>query len=703
MSKDFKMAREVTMEHIRNIGIIAHIDAGKTTITERILYYTGITYKIGEVHEGTATMDWMQQERERGITITAAATTTSWNGYSINIIDTPGHVDFTAEVERSLRVLDGGVVVFDAVAGVEPQSETVWRQADRYSVPRICFVNKMDRAGADLQRTCKMMVDRLDASPAIIQLPIGEEQEFKGVIDLIDMSAWLFEGDKGEESVRSEIPADLFADAESARDTLVEKVGEVDDQIMISYIEGHEVNSHELRAALRRATLNNLLTPVLCGSALRNKGLQNLLDAVTGFLPSPLDVPPIIATVVNGKEEEEEEEELKPTDDAPLSGLAFKIVSDPYVGRLAYVRVYRGVLKAGETILNTTTGERERVGRLLRMHANEREEVDAIYAGGIGAAIGLKKTSTGDTLCDLIAPVLLESITFPEPVMSVSLEPASKEDQDRMGITLSKMSEEDPTFRWRFDEETGQTIISGMGELHLEVIVDRMLQEHRVDASVGRPEVSYREAIGKPATAEGRFVRQSGGRGQFGVVEIEIEPLEGEGYEFENRLVGGSVPREYVPAVKQGIKEALASGPLAGYPVLGVKVALVDGAFHPVDSSELAFKAAGSIALREAIRKASPYLLEPVMKIEIRVPDEHLGSVIGDLNGRRGQVLGTEAFGKLQVITARIPLGETFGYSTDIRSLTQGRATHSMEFDSYQQAPKSIVGELTRQSVGAPA
>ena len=693
------MAREVTMEHIRNIGIIAHIDAGKTTVTERILYYTGVTYKIGEVHEGTATMDWMEQERDRGITITAAATTASWDGHTINIIDTPGHVDFTAEVERSLRVLDGGVVVFDAVAGVEPQSETVWRQADRYSVPRICFVNKMDRSGADLQRTCEMMVDRLDASPAIIHLPIGSEQDFEGVIDLIDMAAWVFEGDKGEVSVRTEIPAELLEEAVAARDVLVEKVGEVDDQIMLSYIEGRDVNADELRAALRRATLDSLLSPVLCGSALRNKGLQNLLDAVIGFLPSPLDVPPVIASIVDS----EEEVELKVTDDAPLSGLAFKIVTDPYVGRLAYVRVYRGVLRAGETILNTATGDRERVGRLLRMHADEREEVDAIYAGGIGAAIGLKKTSTGDTLCDQKHPVLLESITFPEPVMSVSLEPTSKEDQDRMGTTLSKMGEEDPTFRWRFDEETGQTIISGMGELHLEIIVDRMLKEHRVDASVGRPEVSYREAIGKPAAAEGRFVRQSGGRGQFGVVEIEIEPLEGEAYEFENRLVGGSVPREYVPAVKQGIKEALDSGPLAGYPVLGVKVALVDGAFHQVDSSEMAFKAAGSIALREAVRRAAPYLLEPVMKIEIRVPDEHLGSVIGDLNGRRGQVQGTEAFGKLQVITALVPLGETFGYSTDIRSLTQGRATYSMEFDSYQQAPKSIVAELTRQSVGAPA
>ena len=693
------MAREVTMEHIRNIGIIAHIDAGKTTVTERILYYTGVTYKIGEVHEGTATMDWMEQERDRGITITAAATTASWDGHTINIIDTPGHVDFTAEVERSLRVLDGGVVVFDAVAGVEPQSETVWRQADRYSVPRICFVNKMDRSGADLQRTCEMMVDRLDASPAIIHLPIGSEQDFEGVIDLIDMAAWVFEGDKGEVSVRTEIPAELLEEAVAARDVLVEKVGEVDDQIMLSYIEGRDVNADELRAALRRATLDSLLSPVLCGSALRNKGLQNLLDAVIGFLPSPLDVPPVIASIVDS----EEEVELKVTDDAPLSGLAFKIVTDPYVGRLAYVRVYRGVLRAGETILNTATGDRERVGRLLRMHADEREEVDAIYAGGIGAAIGLKKTSTGDTLCDQKHPVLLESITFPEPVMSVSLEPTSKEDQDRMGTTLSKMGEEDPTFRWRFDEETGQTIISGMGELHLEIIVDRMLKEHRVGASVGRPEVSYREAIGKPAAAEGRFVRQSGGRGQFGVVEIEIEPLEGEAYEFENRLVGGSVPREYVPAVKQGIKEALDSGPLAGYPVLGVKVALVDGAFHQVDSSEMAFKAAGSIALREAVRRAAPYLLEPVMKIEIRVPDEHLGSVIGDLNGRRGQVQGTEAFGKLQVITALVPLGETFGYSTDIRSLTQGRATYSMEFDSYQQAPKSIVAELTRQSVGAPA
>jgi elongation factor G len=693
------MAREVTMEHIRNIGIIAHIDAGKTTVTERILYYTGVTYKIGEVHEGTATMDWMEQERARGITITAAATTASWNGHTINIIDTPGHVDFTAEVERSLRVLDGGVVVFDAVAGVEPQSETVWRQADRYSVPRICFVNKMDRSGADLQRTCEMMIDRLDASPAIIHLPIGSEQDFKGVIDLIDMAAWLFEGDKGEVPVRTEIPEELLAEAVAARDVLVEKVGEVDDQIMLSYIEGRDVTADELRVALRKATLDSLLSPVLCGSALRNKGLQNLLDAVISFLPSPLDVPPVIASVVGS----EEEVELKVTDDAPLSGLAFKIVTDPYVGRLAYVRVYRGVLRAGETILNTATGDRERVGRLLRMHADEREEVDAIYAGGIGAAIGLKKTSTGDTLCDQKNPVLLESIIFPEPVMSVSLEPTSKEDQDRMGTTLSKMGEEDPTFRWRFDEETGQTIISGMGELHLEIIVDRMLKEHRVGASVGRPQVSYREAIGKPAAAEGRFVRQSGGRGQFGVVEIEIEPLEGEAYEFENRLVGGSVPREYVPAVRQGIKEALDSGPLAGYPVLGVKVALVDGAFHQVDSSEMAFKAAGSIALREAVRRAAPYLLEPVMKIEIRVPDEHLGSVIGDLNGRRGQVQGTEAFGKLQVITALVPLGETFGYSTDIRSLTQGRATYSMEFDSYQQAPKSIVAELTRQSVGAPA
>ena len=688
------MPRPFEIERVRNIGIIAHIDAGKTTVTERVLYYTGITYKIGEVHDGTATMDWMEQERERGITITAAATSAEWNDHMVNIIDTPGHVDFTAEVERSLRVLDGGVVVFDAVAGVEPQSETVWRQADRYAVPRICFVNKMDRVGADFERTQRMMVDRLEANPVAVQLPVGSEADFSGVIDLTEMVYWTFGGEKGETAEENEIPAALLAEATAAREALVEQIGNVDDQIAISYIEGHDVNGHELRTAIRRATLNSAITPVLCGSALKNKGLQPLLNAVIDYLPAPTDVPPIY-----GRDPRDESQvELAPSDEAPLSAIAFKIVSDPYVGRLAYLRVYSGVLHSGGTIWNGGKGRRERIGRLLRMHADEREEIDAIYAGGIGAAVGLKQTFTGDTLSAVDSPVLLENITFPEPVISVALEPRSKPDQERMADALTKLSEEDPTFHWRFDDEAGQTIISGMGELHLEVIVDRMRREHRVEANVGRPQVSYREAIRRPATAEGRFVRQTGGRGQFGVVELTIEPgTRGTGFVFENRVVGGSVPREYVSAVRQGAQEALDSGPIAGYPVLDVAVTVIDGASHAVDSSELAFKNAAILGMREALRRADAVLLEPLMRIEVRVPKDHFGAVVGDLNGRRGHLVHQESMGKTQIVTATLPLAETFGYSTELRSLTQGRATHSLEFDRYEPVPVSVSAALTER------
>ncbi|KAA0224116.1 elongation factor G, partial [bacterium] len=586
----------------------AHIDAGKTTVTERVLYYTGVTYKIGETHEGTAIMDWMEQERERGITITSAATTAMWNDHNINIIDTPGHVDFTAEVERSLRVLDGGVVVFDSVAGVEPQSETVWRQADRYGVPRICFVNKMDRTGANFQRTLDMMVDRLGTNPVPVQLPAGAEADFSGCIDLVEMCFWYFGGEKGGTPERREIPPELQEVARAGREKLIESIGGVDDQIMISYIEGHEITGHELKTAIRRATIANLATPVLCGSALKNKGVQPLLDAVVDYLPSPVEIPP-----VQGFDPKHGGEVVRrPDDNEPLSAIAFKIVSDPYVGRLAYVRVYSGVMKQGESILNASKGERERIGRIVRMHANQREEVDAVYAGGIAAAVGLKKTFTGDTICSLEHPVVLESISFPEPVIRVALEPKTKDDQDKMGDALMKLSEEDPTFHWTFDEEAGQTLISGMGELHLEVIVDRMLREYKVAANVGRPQVSYREAITRHATAEGRFVRQTGGRGQFGVVQLEVEPLErGQGFVFENKIVGGAVPREYINPVQEGVREALQSGVLAGYPILDVKVSLLDGSYHPVDSSEMAFKNAGSIGFKEAARKAGSVILEP--------------------------------------------------------------------------------------------
>jgi len=692
------MPGQVEIERIRNIGIIAHIDAGKTTVSERVLFYTGKTYKIGETHEGAAVMDWMEQERERGITITSAATTCEWLGHTINLIDTPGHVDFTAEVERSLRVLDGGVVIFDAVAGVEPQSETVWRQADRYAVPRIAFVNKMDRLGANYQRTLDMMVERLGANPVAIQIPVGSESDFDGCVDLVEMCWWWFGGEKGDKPERRDIPAHMAADVEAARERMIEAIGNVDDQIAISYLEGHEIGTHEMKTALRRATINNLATPVLCGSALKNKGVQLMLDAVVEYLPAPIDIPPVKG--VDPKHGGDVERHA--SDEDPMSAIAFKIVSDPYVGRLAYVRVYSGVLKAGENVYNSTKGERERIGRLLLMHANQREEAQEIHAGGIGAAVGLKKTFTGDTLSAQDDPVILENITFPEPVIRVALEPKSKEDQEKMGDALMKLGEEDPTFHWTFDEEAGQTLISGMGELHLEVIVDRMLREHKVAANVGRPQVSYREAIAGTAKAEGRFVRQSGGRGQYGVVELEVEPLErGQGFVFENKVVGGSVPKEYIPAVGQGAKEALQSGILAGYPVLDVKVTLLDGSYHPVDSSEMAFKNAGSIGVKEAARKAGIMILEPIMKVEVRAPEDYFGSVVGDINSRRGMIMGTEAMGKTQIVHAMVPLAETFGYSTDLRSLSQGRASYSMEFDHYEEVPKNIAASLTKQAAAS--
>jgi elongation factor G len=702
------MARTVPIERIRNIGIIAHIDAGKTTVTERILYYTGRTYKIGEVHEGTAVMDWMEQERERGITITAAATTAEWKGHQINIIDTPGHVDFTVEVERSLRVLDGGVVVFDAVAGVEPQSETVWRQADKYHVPRICFVNKMDRTGADFWRTVSMIDERLGAKPIVVQIPMGSEAEFAGVIDLIDMKAWTFTGERDDAPQETEIPA---AHAEAARewhDKLIESLGEVDEQVMISYIEGHKLTNHEIHAALRRATLSTeqkdvTVAPVFCGSALKNKGVQLLLDAVVEFLPSPDDVPPM--TGIDPKTKQEVVRE--PTDDAPFSALAFKIVTDPHMGRLAYFRVYSGTLSAGSQIYNSTREKNERVSRIMQMHANHREDVEEVGAGGI-AAVGLKITTTGDTLCDPKAPVVLESITFPEPVIHIAVEPKTKDDQDRMGEALQKLAEEDPSFRMRFDQETGQTIISGMGELHLDVIVDRMKREFRVDANVGRPEVAYKETMRQPAKAEGRFVRQTGGRGQFAVARLEVEPKErGEGFEFVDAVVGAEIPREYIGPTEQGVKSALESGILGGYPVIDVKVTLTGGDYHQVDSSEMAFKTAGSMAFQQAMERGDPVLLEPVMKLEISTPDEFYGDVLGDISARRGHISEYDQRGALKVIRALVPLANTFGYATELRSLTQGRASYSMEFDHYEEVPRGeaekVLGTRSKRAVRASA
>jgi elongation factor G len=685
------MPRPWNIENLRNIGIIAHIDAGKTTVTERILYYTGRTYKIGEVHEGTAVMDWMAQERERGITITSAATTAEWNDHQINIIDTPGHVDFTVEVERSLRVLDGGVVVFDAVAGVEPQSETVWRQADRYNVPRICFVNKMDRTGADFWRTVDMIAERLDARPVPIQIPWGSEADFHGAIDLVEQKAIYFTGERDDPPELRDIPPEMQEAYERARDRLLEKVGEVDEQLMISYIEGHEVTAAELKKALRRSTLEGEITPVLCGTALRNKGVRPLLDAVIDYLPSPIDIPPVIG--IDPKTEAPIERNADVNQ--PLSGLVFKIVTDQYIGRLAYLRVYSGKATSGMQVMNTTRNQSERFGRLVRMHANKQEEVTEVYAGDIVAAVGLKNTLTGDTLSDVSNPMLLEAIKFPEPVISIAIEPKSKGDQDKMGEALTKLAEEDPTFRIRYEEETGQTLISGMGELHLEVLVDRMLREFNVNANVGRPQVAYREALTRAVTAEGRHVRQTGGHGQYGVVKLEVEPLErGSGFVFENKIVGGAVPREFVGPTEEGVKSALENGPMGGYPVVDVKVALVDGSTHPVDSSEMAFRMAGIEGMRKAMEHADPVLLEPIMKVEVRVPEQFFGDVLGDINARRGHVLDVEAFGTLQIIRCQIPLAETFGYTTDLRSLTQGRATHTMEFDQYEVVPAHIAEKL---------
>jgi elongation factor G len=686
------MARKIPLERVRNIGVIAHIDAGKTTTTERILFYTGRTYKIGEVHEGTATMDWMEQERERGITITAAATTASWNDHQVNIIDTPGHVDFTVEVERSLRVLDGGVVVFDAVAGVEPQSETVWRQANKYNVPRICFVNKMDRTGANYWRTIDMIRERLGAVAAVIQLPIGREAEYRGIIDLIEMKAQYYEDKLGADPQVAEIPAELLEEAKVHRERLVEQVVETDDELMGKYLDGGVISSEDLKKALRAATLTNRLVPILNGSALRNKGVQPMLDAVVDYLPSPLDVPPVSG--INPRTEEPELREA--SDDQPFAALAFKIVADPFVGRLAYIRVYSGMLSSGSYLYNASKGKRERVARLMQMHANHREEIPDVRAGDICAVVGLRDTFTGDSVTDQDKPLILETIKFPEPVISVAIEPKTKVDQDKMGIALQRLAEEDPTFRVSTNAETGQTIIAGMGELHLEVLVDRMLREYKVEANVGRPQVAYRETITQPTRAEGRFVRQSGGRGQYGHVVIEVEPLGPTGgFEFEDKTRGGTVPREYIGPTEDGIKEALETGTIAGFPVVGVKARLIDGSYHEVDSSEMAFKIAGSMAIKEAIRKASPVLLEPVMRVEVVTPENWLGDVMGDLSGRRGQIVGIEARDPNQVVRALVPLERMFGYSTDLRSMTQGRASYSMEFAEYHEVPRNVAEEVT--------
>jgi elongation factor G len=679
----------------RNIGIIAHIDAGKTTTTERILFYTGRVHKPGEVHEGAATMDWMVQERERGITITAAATSASWNDHRINIIDTPGHVDFTVEVERSLRVLDGGVVVFDAVAGVEPQSETVWRQADKYGVPRICFVNKMDRTGASFTRTIEMIVDRLKAVPAPIQLPIGSEANFTGIIDLIDEVAYVFHDELGQNIERTEIPADMAEEARAARHHLVELIAESDEELMMRYLEDDVLTPAELRAALRSATVSGKLVPILAGSSLKNKGVQLMLNAIVDYLPSPLDVPPVTGIDLNTGEEVVRTVEPG----QPFSALAFKIVADPHVGKLAYVRVYSGTLDAGSYVLNTTKNERERVGRLLRMHANHREEISSVSAGDIAAVIGFKSTFTGDTLSDASAPVVLESITFPEPVISVSIEPRTRADQDKMGAALGRLAEEDPTFRLRTNEETGQTVIEGMGELHLEVIVDRMLREFRVDANVGRPQVAYKETITLPVKAEGRHVRQSGGRGQYGHAIVEFEPQDrGQGYVFEDKIVGGSIPREYISSVDAGIREAMLTGGEAGFPIVDIKARLVDGSYHEVDSSEMAFKIAGSLALKDAVRRGRPSILEPIMEVEVTTPDEFMGDVIGDLNARRGHIQGMEMRAGAQVVKAFVPLAAMFGYATDLRSATQGRATYSMQFDHYAPLPSNLAQEMVAKA-----
>ncbi|UTG92182.1 elongation factor G [Geobacter sulfurreducens] len=692
------MARQVSLEKTRNIGIMAHIDAGKTTTTERILYYTGVTHKIGEVHEGAATMDWMEQEQERGITITSAATTCFWGDNRINIIDTPGHVDFTIEVERSLRVLDGAVAVFCSVGGVEPQSETVWRQADKYRVPRIAFINKMDRIGADFFRGVGMIRDRLKANPVPIQLPIGAEDAFCGVVDLVEMKAIIWDEDSlGAKYREAEVPADLVEMAQEYREKLIEEVATFDDVLMEKYLGGEELTTDEIKGAIRKATIDIQICPVICGSSFKNKGVQNLLNSVVAYLPSPLDIPAI--TGIDAKTGEEVAR--KASDDEPFSALAFKIMTDPFVGQLCFFRVYSGVLNSGSYIYNSTKEKKERIGRLLKMHANKREEIKEVYAGDIAAAVGLKYTTTGDTLCPEDSPVVLESIEFPEPVIDIAIEPKTKADQEKLGISLQKLASEDPSFRVRTDEETGQTIIAGMGELHLEIIVDRLMREFKVEANVGKPQVAYRETVTKKVKVEGKFVRQSGGRGQYGHVWIELEPQEaGKGYEFVDAIKGGVVPREYIPAVDKGIQEAMETGVLAGYPTVDFKVALVDGSYHEVDSSEMAFKIAGSMAFKEAAAKAGPVLLEPIMSVEVVVPEEYMGDVIGDLNSRRGRIMGMEGRAGAQVVSAMVPLAQMFGYATDLRSATQGRATYTMTFDHYEQVPKSVSEEIVAKVKG---
>jgi elongation factor G len=692
--------RAKPLAQVRNIGIMAHIDAGKTTTTERILFYTGINYKLGEVHEGAATMDWMPQEQERGITITSAATTTEWNGTRINIIDTPGHVDFTVEVERSLRVLDGAVAVFDAVAGVEPQTETVWRQADKYGVPRMCFVNKMDRIGADFFRCVDMIKDRLDATVAVVQLPIGAESEFRGVIDLLGMRAmvWNDEAGKGEKFDLVEIPDHLRDEAENYRHQLIDALSNFDDEITEKFLGEEEITSQDLERALRQATIAGQLVPVLCGSAFKNKGVQPMLDAVVAYLPSPLDIPPTRGTDVKGIEELER----KPSDDEPFAALAFKIMTDPHLGKLTYARIYSGKLTTGSGIINSTKDRKERVGRILQMHANHREDRDAAFAGDIVALVGMKQTTTGDTLCDPSAPIVLESLDFPEPVIHVAVEPKTKNDQDKLSRALQALSEEDPTFQVHSDEETGQTIIGGMGELHLEVLVDRMLREFKVDANVGKPQVAYRETIKSAVRkVEERYIRQTGGRGQYGHVVLDLEPTgPGGGYEFIDKITGGIIPKEYIPSVDAGIQDAMQSGVLAGYPQVDIRATLVYGSYHDVDSSEMAFKIAGSICFKKACRQAHPVLLEPIMAVEVVTPEDFMGDVIGNLSSRRGKVEGMEQRGNSQVVRAQVPLAEMFGYSTDLRSRSQGRATYSMQFNSYQEVPDSIAQEIVKRIRG---
>jgi elongation factor G len=689
------MARKYPIEKYRNIGIIAHIDAGKTTTTERVLFYTGISHKIGEVHEGEATMDWMEQEKERGITITSAATTCFWQDCQINIIDTPGHVDFTVEVERSLRVLDGGVVVFDGKEGVEPQSETVWRQADKYNVPRLCFINKIDKEGADFFFSLSSIWNRLNPNAVAVQIPIGVRGDFKGVVDLMKMKALYFEGDMGEIVKEDEIPADLLEQAKEYREKMIERISETDDALTEKFLGGEEITTEELKAALRNAVINVKLFPVYCGTALRNKGIQPVLDGVVDYLPSPIDIPAAKGT----DPKTNEEIEIKADDSAPFSALAFKVATDPFVGQLTFFRVYSGMVKAGSYVLNSSKGEKERIGRILQMHANHREEVEELYSGGIGALVGMKYTTTGDTLCDPGKPVVLESITFPEPVIAIAIEPKTKADQEKMGLALKKLAEEDPTFRVHTDEESGQTIIEGMGELHLDIIVDRMKREFKVEANIGRPQVAYRETIKQSAEAEGKYIRQSGGRGQYGHCWLRVEPLEaGSGFEFVNEIKGGAIPQEYITPIERGAKEALENGVISGFPLVDIKVTVYDGSFHDVDSSEAAFKIAGSLAVQEAVKRAKPIILEPIMRVEVTTPEQFMGDAVGDLNAKRGQIQEMEDRGegnaRVKVIKATVPLASMFGYATALRSMSQGRANYSMEFDHYEEVPRNVAEEI---------